>query len=719
MNALLQAILAKLDRGDAPDSKWPDGKGEFWSLCPFHTDLCASNFSVSEKGYHCFACGASGGLQELAEHLGVGVAPLHRCTGGTAHIHITLEQYATAKRLPIQFLEGLGVFEQTYRGQTRLVLPYLNEAGEEVGRRYRLTMAGRDRFRWARGARVVPYGLWRLSGFRSKGYVMLTEGESDAQTLWLHNVPALGVPGASTWKQEWAQYLSGLVAYIWKEPDVGGQTFAQRVGESLPEARVITAPQGRKDISECYVLGDDVPALAKRLMAEAKPYQELRAEALSKEARKVGEQASELVECPDILGRFTQLCRSMGLVGEERISKLLYLAITSRLLEEPVSLILKGPSAGGKSFTVDVVLKAFPDSAYYALSSMSERALAYSEEPLSHRVLVVFEAAGLASDFGSYLLRTLLSEHRIRYETVEKTRDGLVPKLIEREGPTGCLLTTTWATMHPENETRMFSLTVRDDAPQTLGVFQALAERADGSGPEEPDVTPWHALQRWLELAGRRKVAIPYAHELAANTNPKAVRMRRDFGKVLTLIQTHALLHQANRERDSQGRVVATVDDYRAVHDLVADILSEGVEATVNSTVRETVEAVGQLLLAHGGESVGLGGLADHLGLDKSAVSRRVRVAKHLGYLVDLETRRGMPCRLVLGEALPAETPVLPDPEVVRPLKKAYDARAKCNQGSQGSMCVCSTPPATLQQCNSPCPGLLAARLRAAGRGRR
>ncbi len=53
---------------------------------------------------------------------------------------------------------------------------------------------------------------------------------------------------------------------------------------------------------------------------------------------------------------------------------------------------------------------------------MSEHALAYSKEPLAHRFLVLDEAAGLEGDFASYLLRSLLSEGCIRYETVEQIK---------------------------------------------------------------------------------------------------------------------------------------------------------------------------------------------------------------------------------------------------------------------------------------------------------
>ena len=121
----------------------------------------------------------------------------------------------------------------------------------------------------------------------------------------------------------------------------------------------------------------------------------------------------------------------------------MYFAVTSRLLERPVSVAIKGPSSGGKSLSTELVLKLFPPSAFYALTAMSDRALAYSNEPLKHRHLVICEAAGMSADFATYLIRSLLSEGRLRYETVEKTKVGLMPKIIEREGPTGLLVTTT------------------------------------------------------------------------------------------------------------------------------------------------------------------------------------------------------------------------------------------------------------------------------------
>ena len=38
--------------------------------------------------------------------------------------------------------------------------------------------------------------------------------------------------------------------------------------------------------------------------------------------------------------------------------------------------------------------------------------------------------------------------------------------------------TTTWAALHPEIETRMLSLTIRDDKAQTQAIIRSLAKRA-------------------------------------------------------------------------------------------------------------------------------------------------------------------------------------------------------------------------------------------------
>ncbi len=521
-----------------------------------------------------------------------------------------------------------------------------------------------DRFRWRRGSKAMPYGLWRMERARQAGYVVLVEGESDCHTLWHHGVEALGVPGAGNWKEEWAEHLEGVEkVYAVIEPDEGGEALKEKLTASpaLHDRLRLVELDGAKDVSELHL--DDPDGFKDELWAacsRAALWSDLQRAEKGAAMEATWQACEELARERRILDRFADTLRRSGVAGESRTAKLLYLALTSRLLGRPVSIAVKGPSSGGKTYLVERVLGYFPESAYHALTAMSERTLAYSEEPIRHRFLVIYEADGMASDFATYLMRSLLSEGKVRYETVESTPQGIRPRLIEREGPTGLILTTTAVKLHPENETRLLSVTVADTRDQTRGVIRALAKRRK----EEVDLTPWLALQEWLagpEAEGR--VEIPYAPALAELVPPVAVRLRRDFGAVLNLVRAHAVLHQASRERDGEARVVADLDDYAAIRELVADLIAEGVEATVPKTVRETVEAAKRLLEGSDGEPITTAAVAQELRLDKSAALRRVRSAIDRGHLKNLEDRKGRPARIVLGDPLAGEVEVLPAPE--------------------------------------------------------
>jgi hypothetical protein len=360
---------------------------------------------------------------------------------------------------------------------------------------------------------------------------------------------------------------------------------------------------------------------------------------------------------PRILDAFTDEVRKRGLVGEERNACILYLVVTSRLLDRQVSAGVKGHSSSGKSFSVETVLDFFPDDAVIVFTAMSEKALIYSSRDFRHRTLVVYEITalreGVEDDLTSYFVRTLLSEGRLDYEVTVRKDGDFTTRHIVKEGPTNLIFTTTKTRVHPENETRVLSLHSDDSSQQTKRVLLELATEAGAHDP-----TGWIDLQQWL-AEGEHRVAVPFARSLAELIPPVAVRLRRDFGALLSLVRAHALLHRATRERDAQGRIVATVDDYATVRGLVANTIAAGVEATVSPTVRETVETVAGLVADEG---IQARAVAQHLKIDKSNATRRLKVAADDGYLVNLEDRRGKPARWVLGDPLPADVPLLPTP---------------------------------------------------------
>jgi hypothetical protein len=551
----------------------------------------------------------------------------------------TLQDYANAKRLPAKFLRDQGLHDITYMSASAVRIPYFDTTGRElVSTQFRTALHkakdGPDtRFKFKRGDKAVPYGQWRLADARAKGYITLVEGASDCHTLWFADEPALGFPGAKNWKDERdAPLLEGIERiYVVDEQDTGGAAVRQWLATSSFRDRVwlLRIEGDAKDPSALYLADPERFRDAwHAVLDSATSWAAIEQEERDRARFGVRDACAMLARKRSILTMLALDLRKLGMVGERRQAKIIYLVIVSRLLERPISAAMKGPSGAGKSFIPETVGKFFPEDAVYSLSGMSEKALIYDETPLSHRVLAIYEAAGLSSEFGSYLVRTLLSEGHIRYSTVEKTAEGLRARTIEREGPTGLILTTTAITIHPENETRILSLTATDTTAQTAAIMKAQAQdRADSP----VDLTPWHALSDWL-ADGETRVAIPYAPIIADLVQPVAVRLRRDFPLILNLIRAHALLHRATRQLDERGRIVATLADYAVVRDLAQEFLSDNLGVSVPKTVRETVEAV---IALNPPKDEGVRGVqvARQLNIDKSAASRRITNAVKLGYL--------------------------------------------------------------------------------------
>ncbi len=382
----------------------------------------------------------------------------------------------------------------------------------------------------------------------------------------------------------------------------------------------------------------------------------------------------DLARSEAILDEFEKELRRCGVVGALDNFKILLLTMLTRLSDSPVSAVLKGGPTAGKSFTLDTVLRYTPQNAFEFLSGMSEKAIIYATVDLRHKMLCIGEFAGLQNENGNAWLRQLLTEGRLRYlVTGEDTGAGRESREIVKEGPTGLIMTTTAMQLHPEDESRLLSLYIDDSPEQTAAVLKAQAMKAQGMTGTHPNAEPWIALHEWI-ANGRTQVVVPFSIDLAVNVDPSNGRMKRDFPKVLELVKAHALLHQANRECDEEGRVVATLADYAAVYALLALRLAEGQTETLDEGVNEVVAAVSVLSSQHRHrEGVSLHAVVEQLGgaeepprINKSTVSRRAQKALEQGYLIAPDRKPGSEHRLRIGKPRGRVRPVLPEPSTLK-----------------------------------------------------
>ena len=257
-----------------------------------------------------------------------------------------------------------------------------------------------------------------------------------------------------------------------------------------------------------------------------------------------GKQESiEILKRPSLLYDYGEFIRRLGVVGEKRNIRIILLALTSRLTDTPISLVIKAESASGKSWLLKNCLKVMPEESYFEYTSMSNRALIYSEKDFAHKFIIFLEYSGQEDDEVNYLTRTLQSEGRLKYEYTAKVDGDFVTHSIDKPGPTGFITTTTQSQIFDENETRIFSLYINESQEQTTQIVAKLGSQYESGTYEvaESEIEAWRNIQRVLKSM---PVQIPYAGWLAKYIPTKKVRVRRDFERVLVSISVCALLHQ-------------------------------------------------------------------------------------------------------------------------------------------------------------------------------
>jgi hypothetical protein len=115
-------------------------------------------------------------------------------------------------------------------------------------------------------------------------------------------------------------------------------------------------------------------------------------------------------------------------------------------------------------------------------------------------MLVIYEAAGMSGEMATYLMRSLLSEGQIRYETVVKTEGGPKGLLIERQDRPADRHDDR-VHLHPRERDALLSIPVTDTQEQTRSDLLGAGDRGEGA---QFDLTPWHRAPGVARSGGAR-----------------------------------------------------------------------------------------------------------------------------------------------------------------------------------------------------------------------
>jgi DNA primase len=304
--------------------------------------------------------------------------------------------------------------------------------------------------------------------------------------------------------------------------------------------------------------------------------------------------AMNLLRDPKLLDRILGDFARCGMVGEETNKLASYLAVTSRLLESPLAILVQASSAAGKSALMEAVLAMLPEEQQVQYSAMTGQSLFYmGETDLKHKVLAIVEEEGAAR--AAYALKLLQSEGVLTIASTGKdaTTGRLITHQYRVEGPVMLFLTTTAIDLDEELLNRCLVLTVDEERAQTQAIHKKQREAQTLEGllakQERDEVLNIHRnAQRLLKPLF---VVNPYARELTFLD--RQIRTRRDHMKYLSLIRAIALLHQHQRPRKTvthRGQEVeyieVTKEDIATANRLAHEVLGRSLDELPPQTRR-------------------------------------------------------------------------------------------------------------------------------------
>lgn len=327
---------------------------------------------------------------------------------------------------------------------------------------------------------------------------------------------------------------------------------------------------------------------------EETPTRKTREELLAAIPDNVREAALAKLSAPDLLTWIIESIEVCGVAGEQYTAALVYLTGTSRLLPKPLAIIVQGPSSSGKSYVLEKVADLFPPEAVLSATDITENALYYmAKGELSHRFVLAGERPrGLKEETGqgTKALREMISSGHLSKAVTVSTPDGPITKLIDQPGPVAYAESTTATVLFEEDANRCLILQSDERPEQTKRILLAHGRRCAGISVEverHQRREVMHALQWLLEPAA---VVIPFAPQLAELFPIEPLEVRRCIGHVTSSIETLALLHQYQRERDELGRIIAQAEDYGLARMLLEDILARTLGGKDSNALKHFVE---------------------------------------------------------------------------------------------------------------------------------
>lgn len=344
--------------------------------------------------------------------------------------------------------------------------------------------------------------------------------------------------------------------------------------------------------------------------------------------------ALDLLKASDLWERLGSIIEQSGVVGEETSRMLMFACLSSYKRTQPLHVISNGATGQGKTHLQERVAALIPEEDRIEVTRLSEYSLYHFEETaLQHKLLIIEDLDGLGEE-AMFALREMQSKGWIAGRVAVRDEHGNYTSKHKRvQGPLATAGTTTRGDIYEDNMSRCFVIAVDESLEQTRRIvaYQNASHAGRVSRAEQEQAR--ELVQNAVRLLEPCEVVNPYAERISLPE--EIMRLRRTNAHYQELIKQITWLHQYQRERDKEGRLITEPVDIAIANSLIAAALVRKIDE-LDGSLRQFYERLKDYVREVGGDEY------ESYAFTRREVRQALRISKthqhrFIGELVSLE----------------------------------------------------------------------------------
>jgi len=273
----------------------------------------------------------------------------------------------------------------------------------------------------------------------------------------------------------------------------------------------------------------------------------------------------------NLIEQIDKYIQQSGVVGEDQTRTLLFIISLSYKMNEPLHSLIQASCGAGKSFLINAIGSLMPNEDVLSITRVSSKSFYhYLNDELVYKVLLIQDFEGLNED-AKYAFRELQSAGVITSSTTVSDKNGNLKAEMKTVRGHFASMSATAKDTQIEDVGKTILIGIDESLEQTQRIIDYQNKKLAGVIDIDKEYQAKIFLQDCIRTLSSYEVVNPYADKIQLPVEAKF--LRRLNANLQALIKVITILHQFQREKDINGRLITLPQDIKSACELLFSVL--------------------------------------------------------------------------------------------------------------------------------------------------